>query len=127
MLMEQKFGSDRVIIEEFMQGQEFSFMCFINGTDVYPMALAQDHKRAFEGDLGPNTGGMGAYSPLPFITAEDRDFALNRIMKPTANALVAEGCSFCGVLYGGLMKTAKEIKVIKFSAEIGRASCRERV
>ena len=119
MLMVHKFGSDRVIIEEFMQGQEFSFMCFVNGSDVYPMALAQDHKRAFEGDLGPNTGGMGAYSPLPFITAEDRDFALNRIMKPTANALVTEGCSFCGVLYGGLMKTAKGIKVIEFNARFG--------
>ena len=83
------------------------------------MVLSQDHKRAFDGDQGPNTGGMGAYSPLPFITAEDERFAVERIMRPTAEAMVAEGCPFEGVLYGGLMKTPEGIKVIEFNARFG--------
>ncbi len=119
MLLDRKYGNAKVIMEDFMQGPEFSFMCFVGGENVYPMALAQDHKRAFDNDQGPNTGGMGAYSPLPFITEEDRTFALENIMKKTANALVAEGCPFYGVLYGGLMKTAKGIKVIEFNARFG--------
>ncbi len=119
MLLDCKYGNAKVIMEDFMQGPEFSFMCFVGGDNVYPMALAQDHKRAFDNDQGPNTGGMGAYSPLPFITEEDRTFALENIMKKTANALVAEGCPFYGVLYGGLMKTAKGIKVIEFNARFG--------
>lgn len=119
MLVQRKFGSGRVIIEEFLQGQEFSFMCFVNGRQVYPMVLAQDHKRAFDGDKGANTGGMGAYSPLPFITEEDKAFALENIMQKTADAMVEEGCEFCGVLYGGLMKTATGIKVIEFNARFG--------
>lgn len=119
MLLYHKYGKAKVIMEEFMQGQEFSFMCFVGGENVYPMALAQDHKRAFDNDQGPNTGGMGAYSPITFITDEDRTFALESIMKKTAKALVAEGCPFYGVLYGGLMKTAKGIKVIEFNARFG--------
>lgn len=119
MLLDRKYGNAKVIMEDFMQGPEFSFMCFVGGENVYPMALAQDHKRAFDNDQGPNTGGMGAYSPLPFITDEDRTFALENIMKKTANALVAEGCPFYGVLYGGLMKTTKGIKVIEFNARFG--------
>ena len=83
------------------------------------MVLAQDHKRAWDGDKGPNTGGMGAYSPLPFITAEDERYALERILQPVADAMVAEGCPFEGVLYGGLMKTAQGIKVIEFNARFG--------
>ncbi len=119
MLLDRKYGNAKVIMEDFMQGPEFSFMCFVGGENVYPMVLAQDHKRAFDNDQGPNTGGMGAYSPLPFITDEDRTFALENIMKKTANALVAEGCPFYGVLYGGLMKTTKGIKVIEFNARFG--------
>ncbi|MDR2685082.1 MAG: phosphoribosylamine--glycine ligase [Prevotellaceae bacterium] len=119
MLLNNKFGYGKVVIEEFLQGQEFSFMCFVNGKNVFPMELAQDHKRAFDGDLGANTGGMGAYSPLPFITEEDKNFALENIMKKTAIALVSESCNFCGVLYGGLMKTPCGIKVIEFNARFG--------
>lgn len=89
-------------------GPEFSFMCFVSGRKVWPMVLAQDHKRAFDGDKGPNTGGMGAYSPLPFVTAEDERYALERILQPTADAMVAEGCPFEGVLAGGLMKTRRD-------------------
>ena len=107
------------VVEDFLTGPEFSFMCFVSGRKVWPMALAQDHKRAFDGDKGPNTGGMGAYSPLPFVTAEDERYALERILQPTADAMVAEGCPFEGVLYGGLMKTPQGIKVIEFNARFG--------
>lgn len=119
MLLDDKFGEGKVVIEDFLTGPEFSFMCFVAGGQVCPMVLAQDHKRAYDGDKGPNTGGMGAYSPLPFITEEDREFALKRILEPTAKALVAEGCPFTGVLYGGLMKTPQGIKVIEFNARFG--------
>ncbi len=119
MLLDDKFGDGRVVIEECLTGPEFSFMCFVSGRKVWPMVLAQDHKRAYDGDCGPNTGGMGAYSPLPFITPEDERFALEHIMQPTAAALVAEGCPFTGVLYGGVMKTPQGIKGIEFNARFG--------
>ena len=119
MLLDDKFGEGKVVVEEYLEGPEFSFMCFVSGEEVYPMALAQDHKRAYEGDTGPNTGGMGAYSPVPFVSAEDEQYALENIMRRTASAMVAEGCPFTGVLYGGLMKTADGIKVIEFNARFG--------
>jgi len=119
MLLDDKYGAGRVVVEECLTGPEFSFMCFVSGSNVWPMVLAQDHKRAYDGDEGPNTGGMGAYSPLPFITPEDERFALERIMQPTAAAMVAEGTPFTGVLYGGLMKTPQGIKVIEFNARFG--------
>lgn len=119
MLLDDKFGHGKVVIEQFLEGPEFSFMCLVNGENVYPLEMAQDHKRAYDNDLGPNTGGMGAYSPLPFITEEDYNYALNEIMIPTAKAMVAEGVPFTGVLYGGLMKTKKGIKVIEFNARFG--------
>ena len=119
MLQDEKFGKGKVVIEEYLEGPEFSLLCFVNGTDVYPMPVAQDHKRAFDGDKGPNTGGMGAYTELPFITDEDLTYAMEKVMRPTAAAMVAEGCPFCGVLYGGLMKTQNGIKVIEFNARFG--------
>ncbi|MBP3483409.1 MAG: phosphoribosylamine--glycine ligase [Alistipes sp.] len=119
MLLDDKFGEGKVVIEEFLEGPEFSFLCFVSGREVTPMELSQDHKRAYDNDEGPNTGGMGAYSPLPFITEEDRQYALDKIMRPTAAAMVEEGYPFCGVLYGGLMKTADGIKVIEFNARFG--------
>ena len=119
MLLDEKFGKGKVVIEEYLEGPEFSLLCFVNGTDVYPMPVAQDHKRAFDGDKGPNTGGMGAYTELPFITKEDLDYAMENIMRRTASAMVEEGCPFCGVLYGGLMKTKNGIKVIEFNARFG--------
>ena len=119
MLQDEKFGKGKVVIEEYLEGPEFSLLCFVNGTDVYPMPVAQDHKRAFDGDEGPNTGGMGAYTELPFITEEDLQYAMDKVMRPTAAAMVEEGCSFCGVLYGGLMKTKNGIKVIEFNARFG--------
>ena len=119
MLLDDKFGKGKVVIEEYLTGPEFSFMCFVNGEEVFPLAIAQDHKRAYEGDKGPNTGGMGAYSPVPVITAEDEAYALENIMKKTAAAMVAEGCPFKGLLYGGLMKTPDGIKVIEFNCRFG--------
>ncbi|MBE6190702.1 MAG: phosphoribosylamine--glycine ligase [Rikenellaceae bacterium] len=119
MLLDTKFGQGKVVVEDFLTGPEFSFMCFVSGEKVWPMQLAQDHKRAYDGDKGPNTGGMGAYSPLPFVTKEDEEFALNEILKPVAEAMVKEGCPFEGVLYGGLMKTPDGVKVIEFNARFG--------
>ena len=119
MLQNHTFGKDKVIIEEFLQGPEFSFMCFVSGDKVYPLELAQDHKRAFDGDKGPNTGGMGAYSPVPFVSQQMRDKALNEIMIPAAQGLVKEGFPFCGVLYGGLILTEEGPKVIEFNARFG--------
>lgn len=119
MLLDDKFGKGKVVIEEFLTGPEFSLLCFVAGEIVVPMVLAQDHKRAYDNDEGPNTGGMGAYSPLPFITDEDREYALEKVMRPTAAAMVKEGVPFCGVLYGGLMKTPEGVKVIEFNARFG--------
>ena len=119
MLLDDKYGKGKVVIEEYLEGPEFSFMCFVDGENVYPLQLAQDHKRAYDGDKGPNTGGMGAYSPLPFITEADYNEALNEIMIPTAKAMVNEDTPFKGVLYGGLMKTKKGVKVIEFNARFG--------
>ena len=119
MLLDDKFGKGKVVVEEFLTGPEFSFMCFVDGENVYPMTLSQDHKRAYEGDKGPNTGGMGAYSPVPLITDEDLEYAMEKVMKPVAAGMVAEGCPFAGVLYGGLMKTPSGVKVIEFNCRFG--------
>lgn len=119
MLLDDKFGEGKVVIEECLEGAEFSFMCFVDGINVYPLDISQDHKRAYDGDLGPNTGGMGAYSPVPIITKEDIDYSLENIMKPTAKALMLENSSFTGLLYGGLMKTKSGIKVIEFNSRFG--------
>ena len=119
MLLDDKFGKGRVVVEEFLTGPEFSFMCFVDGEKVWPMTVSQDHKRAFEGDKGPNTGGMGAYSPVPLVTDDDIEFSLEKIMKPVAAGMVAEGRTFKGVLYGGLMKTPTGVKVIEFNCRFG--------
>lgn len=119
MLLDTKFGEGRVVIEEFLTGEEFSLMCFVAGNKICPMPVAQDHKRAYDNDEGPNTGGMGAYTELPFITAEDHAYAMDKIMQRVAEAMVEEGTPFTGVLYGGLMKTPNGIKVIEFNARFG--------
>lgn len=119
MLLDTKYGEGRVVIEEFLTGEEFSLMCFVAGSKVVPLPVAQDHKRAYDNDEGPNTGGMGAYTELPFVTAEDHAYAMERIMQRVADALVKEGCPFTGILYGGLMKTPSGIKVIEFNARFG--------
>ena len=119
MLLDTKFGEGRVVIEEFLTGEEFSLMCFVAGNKICAMPVAQDHKRAFDNDEGPNTGGMGAYTELPFVTEEDHAYAMESIMQRVADAMVAEGTPFTGVLYGGLMKTPNGIKVIEFNARFG--------
>lgn len=119
MLLDSAFGQGRVLIEEFLDGPEFSFMCAVGGRKVYPLALAQDHKRAYDGDKGPNTGGMGAYSPLPFISDEVRDKALKEILQRTADGLADEGIDYTGILYGGLILTKDGPKVIEFNARFG--------
>ena len=119
MLCDGAFGEGKVVIEDFLTGPEFSFMCFVEGERVFPMPLSQDHKRAYDGDKGPNTGGMGAYTGLPFISEEDREYALEHILKAAAKAMCAEGCPLTGVLYGGLMKTPDGVKVIEFNARFG--------
>lgn len=121
MMLDEKYGkaSASVVIEEFLQGEEFSLMAFVNGTNVYPMVIAQDHKRAFDGDKGPNTGGMGAYSPVPHIPEQEVERAIQEILLPTAKALVEENRSFCGVLFAGLILTDEGPKVIEFNARFG--------
>ena len=119
MLLDETFGKGRVVVEDFLTGPEFSFMAFVDGERVYPMPHSQDHKRAYDGDRGPNTGGMGAYTGLPFITEEDRAYAQEHILEAAAKAMCEEGCPLSGVLYGGLMKTPDGIKVIEFNARFG--------
>ncbi|MEC5272913.1 phosphoribosylamine--glycine ligase [Caldifermentibacillus hisashii] len=120
-LLQNKFGSSsaKVVIEEFLEGEEFSFMAFVNGTNLVPLEIAQDHKRAFDGDQGPNTGGMGAYSPVPFISQDTIHKAYETILKPVTEALVLENRSFTGILYAGLIHTASGPKVIEFNARFG--------
>lgn len=121
MLEEERFGNagKQVVIEEFLDGEEFSLMSFVHGEQVVPMPLAQDHKRIFDGDEGPNTGGMGAYSPVPHIPQAIYDRAVEQIVKPAAQALVSEGRPFTGVLYAGCIWTADGPKVIEFNARFG--------
>lgn len=121
MMVDGKFGdaSSTVVIEEYLEGEEFSLLAFVNGEKVVPLEIAQDHKRAFDGDKGPNTGGMGAYSPVPQIGDESVQIAIETILKPTAKAMVQEGRPFSGVLYAGLMKTKQGPKVIEFNARFG--------
>ncbi|WMV76545.1 phosphoribosylamine--glycine ligase [Geobacillus thermodenitrificans] len=120
-LVDGQFGTagSQVVIEEYLEGEEFSFMAFVNGEKVYPLAIAQDHKRAYDGDEGPNTGGMGAYSPVPQISADMVQRALETILRPTAKALASEDWPFTGVLYAGLIATAEGPKVIEFNARFG--------
>ncbi|MBC1501033.1 phosphoribosylamine--glycine ligase [Listeria weihenstephanensis] len=121
MMLDSKFGeaSAKVVIEDFLAGEEFSLMAFVRGEKVYPMAIAQDHKRAYEGDKGPNTGGMGAYSPVPHIAQTIVDEAIQKILFPAAKGMVAEERSFSGILYAGLIVTEDGPKVIEFNARFG--------
>jgi phosphoribosylamine--glycine ligase len=121
MLEGNKFGSSgsKVVIEEFLAGEEFSFLAFVDGEQVYPMVISQDHKRAFDGDQGPNTGGMGAYSPVPQISEEMIEQAFQEVLIPAAKGMVKKGLPFTGVLYAGLIATETGPKVIEFNARFG--------
>lgn len=121
MLVENRFGASgaRVVVEDFLEGQEFSLLAFVRGQDVYPMVISQDHKRAYDGDLGPNTGGMGAYSPVPQISEQTVVQAVERILQPAAAGMVQAGTPFTGILYAGLIDTAEGPKVIEFNCRFG--------
>lgn len=109
----------KVVIEEFLDGEEFSLFSFVHDGKIYPMPIAQDHKRAFDGDKGPNTGGMGAYSPVLHISKEVVNEALEKVVKPTVAGMIEEGKSFTGVLYSGLILTEDGVKTIEFNARFG--------
>lgn len=121
MLEANKFGeaSAQVVIEEFLDGEEFSLMAFVDGKNAYPMVISQDHKRAFDNDEGPNTGGMGAYSPVPQISDDVVQTAVETIINPTVKAMEAEGRDFIGILYAGLILTKNGPKVIEYNARFG--------
>ncbi|WP_017472828.1 phosphoribosylamine--glycine ligase [Amphibacillus jilinensis] len=121
MLVHNRFGSAgaSVVIEEFLEGKEFSLFAFVEGEAVYPMIPARDHKRAFDHDQGPNTGGMGAYAPVPDLDPAHVSFTVESIIKPVAKAMVKEGNPYTGVLYAGLIETTSGIKVIEFNARFG--------
>lgn len=108
-----------IIIEEFLEGEEASILCFADGRTIVPMESSQDHKRIFEGDKGPNTGGMGAYSPAPVVTRELLSEVQRTILEPTMTAMGKEGCSYKGVLYVGLMITKDGPKVLEYNARFG--------
>ncbi|MFP9136583.1 phosphoribosylamine--glycine ligase [Devosia sp. XGJD_8] len=115
------FGSSgaEVVIEEFMEGEEVSLFVLCDGKDILPLTTAQDHKRAFDGDTGPNTGGMGAYSPAPVMTREIYEDVLERVIWPTVRGLAARGTPYQGVLYAGLMLTPDGPKLVEYNARFG--------
>lgn len=122
MIMDDRaFGEagDWVVIEERLEGPEASLMVFSDGENVLPMTPVQDHKRIFDGDLGPNTGGMGCYSPVPVVTPELYNEVLDTIIKPTIRAMKEEGCPYKGVLYTGIMLTKDGPKVIEYNCRFG--------
>ncbi|KAJ7946566.1 Phosphoribosylamine-glycine ligase [Quillaja saponaria] len=127
MLVKGIFGSAgcRVIVEEFLEGEEVSFFALVDGEDAIPLESAQDHKRVGDGDTGPNTGGMGAYSPAPILTEELQSLVMKSIIIPTVKGMSAEGCKFVGVLYAGLMIEKKSglPKLIEYNVRFGDPEC----
>ena len=116
-------GDGPMVIEEFLKGEEASLFALVDGETAVPLASAQDHKRVGEGDTGPNTGGMGAYSPAPVLTAELEQRAMDEIVHPTVRALAAAGTPFSGVLYAGLMLTSEGPKLIEYNVRFGDPEC----
>jgi phosphoribosylamine--glycine ligase / phosphoribosylformylglycinamidine cyclo-ligase len=116
-MMTKAFGSagDEVVIEELLEGQEVSILCFCDGYSIVPMPAAQDHKRALNGDKGPNTGGMGAYCPAPVYTPEMASLVMKTVLKPTVDGMRKEGTPFVGILYAGLMLTPAGPKVLEYN------------
>jgi len=121
MMLERAFGEAgrRVIIEQYLEGPEATIMAFAAGTDFFAMPPVQDYKPIFDGDQGPNTGGMGCYSPVPMITPELEQEAEEEIIGPALQALAAEGCPYFGVLYAGLILTEEGLKVLEFNCRFG--------
>ena len=121
IMEEKRFGDagDRVVVEEFLTGEEASFLAFSDGKNVLPLATSQDHKPIFDDDKGPNTGGMGAYSPAPVVTKEIFDQVMEEVMIRTVNAMASEGRPYKGVLYAGLMIEDGKARVLEFNARYG--------
>ncbi len=121
LMRNRVFGAagERIVVEEFLDGEELSFMALSDGTTVLPLAPAQDHKRAHDGDRGPNTGGMGAYSPAPICTPALAEHVLRDVMVPVVRGLAAEGIRYTGVLYAGLMVKDGRAKVLEFNVRFG--------
>ena len=121
IMLDKLFGSagSSVVIEEFMEGEEASFFAFTDGKNILPLASSQDHKRVNDGDEGPNTGGMGAYSPAPVVTAELYDEIVETIVKPTIAGMAADGCPYSGILYVGLMIKNGQPRVVEYNARFG--------
>jgi len=125
MLAGNAFGSagSRVVVEEFLTGEEASFLAFTDGKHIIPLASAQDHKAVFDGDQGPNTGGMGAYSPAPVVTPAIHEKAMSEVLRRTVDGMAAEGRPYRGVLYAGLMIEGDSVKTLEFNARFGDPEC----
>jgi phosphoribosylamine--glycine ligase len=121
IMEDRAFGDagEKVVVEEYLSGEEASFIAFTDGETVLPLASSQDHKPALDNDRGPNTGGMGAYSPAPVVTAEVHRKIMDQVMIPTVRAMAEEGCPFRGVLYAGLMVKDGEPRVLEFNVRLG--------
>ena len=121
-MFDGQFGhaGDKVVVEEFLEGEEASFIAIVSGTDILPLATSQDHKRRDDGDQGPNTGGMGAYSPAPVVTPEIHARIMREVMEPTVRGLESDGTPYCGFLYAGLMIAADGTpNVLEFNCRFG--------
>ncbi len=125
MLEESSFGSasNAIVIEEFMDGEELSYFALADGKTILPLTSAQDHKRAFDGDEGPNTGGMGAYSPAHLITDAMEEQIIKTIIEPTIKGMAADGCPFTGILYAGIMITNGQPKLLEYNVRFGDPEC----
>jgi phosphoribosylamine---glycine ligase len=125
MMFDGAFGASgtEVVVEEFLAGREISFFALSDGDTALPLATAQDHKRVFDHDQGPNTGGMGAYSPTPFVTPQIHAEIMERIIRPTVAGMKARGTPFCGVLYAGVMLTAQGPKLFEYNVRFGDPEC----
>ena len=125
MLSGNAFGAagSRVVVEEFLRGEEASFLAFTDGERIIPLVSAQDHKAVFDGDQGPNTGGMGAYSPAPVVTPAIHEKAMAEVMRRTVDGMAAEGRPYRGVLYAGLMIDGDSVKTLEFNARFGDPEC----
>jgi phosphoribosylamine--glycine ligase len=125
MLSGNAFGDagSRVVVEAFLTGEEASFLAITDGKTVIPLASAQDHKAIFDGDQGPNTGGMGAYSPAPVVTAAIHRKAMEEVVQPAVDGMAAEGCPYQGILYAGLMVQDGTVKTLEFNARFGDPEC----
>lgn len=125
MLSGNAFGSagSRVVIEEFLTGEEASFLAITDGKNIIPLASAQDHKAIFDGDQGPNTGGMGAYSPAPVVTNDIHEKAMSEVLRRAVDGMAAEGRPYAGILYAGLMVKDGQVKTLEFNARFGDPEC----